>query len=211
MLWMKYAHILEKSSNATLQFIWTVINTGLTKDIYLKKAMLLKDLKYPCITKIHTTNRILSYSMDALDSIVNVVKKTLDSYPSVYVTENCSECSDRFYSIPCLDPNHKKIIMKGFGALEALDFRPCIYNVKCERCNGKLLLKKKLNFHIFIDLDIRPCTPLGIAKNGLQCKLTQLPVTIKLQIEEESWVTYRLVRFLFLLDCIGTMDLRRHG
>lgn len=188
----KYARILENSSNATLQFTWTLINTGLTKEIYLKRAMLLKHLKYPCIPEIHTTNRILSYSMDALDSIVNVVKRTLDSYPSVYVTENCSECSDRSYSIPCLDPNHKKILMKGFGALEeALDFRPCIYNVKCQECNGKLLLQKKLNFHIFIDLDIRSCTPLGIAKNGLQCKLTQLPATIRLQIEEESWVTYR--------------------
>lgn len=161
---LKYAHILEKSSNATLQFTSTMINTGLTKDIYQKRVMLLKNLKYPCIPEIHMTNRILSYSMDALDSIVNVVKKTLNSYPSVYVTENCSECSERSYSIPCLDPNHKKIVKKGFEALEeALDFRPCIYNVKCQQCNGKLLLKEKLNFHIFIDLDIRPCTPLGIA------------------------------------------------
>lgn len=131
--------------------------------------------------------------MDALDSIVNVVKKILDSSPSVYVTEKCFGCSGRSFSIPCLNPNHKKIRMKGFGALkEALEFRPCIYNVKCQQCNGKLLLQKKLNFHIFIDLDIHTCTPLGITKNRLQCKLTQLPATIRLEIEEKSWVTYRL-------------------
>ncbi|KAM0736948.1 hypothetical protein ACS0PU_000041 [Formica fusca] len=81
----RYAQILEKSSNATLQFTWTLINTGLTKEIYLKRAMLLKHLRYPCIPEVHTTNRILSYSMNALDSIANVVKRTLDSYPSVYI------------------------------------------------------------------------------------------------------------------------------
>jgi len=190
----KYTHILEKSSNATLQFTWNLINTGLTKEIYQKRAMLLKHLKYSCIPEIHTTNRILSYSINALDSITNVVKRTLDSYPSVYVTENCSGCSGRSYTMSYLDPNHKKIEMKSFEALEeALGFRPYIYNVKCQKCKEKLLLQKKLNFHIFIDLDIRASTCLGVAKNELECKLTQLPTSIRFQVEESSWDTYRFV------------------
>lgn len=56
----------------------------------------------------------------------------------MYVTENCSGCSGRSYSIPYRDPNHKNIKMKGFGALEeALDFRPIstMCNVKSAKGN----------------------------------------------------------------------------
>lgn len=174
---IEYSNFLKTSTNETMQFVCKLINTGVTKEILQNRGVLLKKLGYPLIAEISTERRVLSCSLNATNSIVNIVKKTLDTSTLSY-----------------LPLNHWKI-RSNIGNLEtALDFRPEIYEVHCKRCKGTLKLHQRLNHHITIDMDIRETTASGVAKKGLRCKLKEIPTTISLPIETDVRVTYKYVR-----------------
>lgn len=188
----QYASILQQSSNETLQFVWSLINGGVTKEVLQQRAILLKHLGYPCLPGPSTENRIFSYSLNAWDSIANVAVKALNSSPSVWVTEKYTRCDGSSYPQPYLSPNHKKIEVDGFHFLEeALNFQPVLHEIRCRRCGAPSTAQKRLNIHIFIDLDIRACTERGVAKAGLRCKLEHLPSSITFKVNEDLRLSYR--------------------
>ncbi|XP_015123412.1 uncharacterized protein LOC107045603 isoform X2 [Diachasma alloeum] len=76
--------------------------------------------------------------------------------------------------------NHKTIGRLKFGALqEALEHHSRLWKVKCseKKCPGSCTVDIILNFHIYIELDIRPNVR---AEVSLRCKLRDFPIHLNL-------------------------------
>ncbi|XP_077264226.1 uncharacterized protein LOC143898533 isoform X2 [Temnothorax americanus] len=186
---VNYFNFLKSSKNSTLELVCNLIEKGATPAVLRKRILILKNL-YSCKPHIQTEVRVVSYVIDATDSIANVANKTLASEPSVENTEICSHCKGRTYGTIILAPNHRNIANKGFGYLEtALHFRSPIFKIKCrDPCLGQYTWLREPGNHIMIELDIRSnikCT------TGKTCALKQMPATLILQHEDISF-EYRL-------------------
>lgn len=186
-----YFNFLKSSKNCTLELVCNLIEKGATPAVFQKRVLILKNL-YSCKPHIQTEERVVSYVINATDSIANVANKTLASEPSVENTEICSHCKGRTYGTICLAPNHRIIANKGFGYLEtALHFRSPIFKIKCrDPCLGQYTWLRKPGNHIMIELDIRStlkCT------TGKTCALKQMPATLTLQHDEDISSEYRFV------------------
>jgi len=123
-------------------------------DVLRERVLILKSY-YVCKPEIQTHLRVLSYTIDALDNIANVVKKILQTEPSIKNTTKCTDCKDNKFSIVVLEPNHKIIGKKGFGSLEkSLGFLSSIHNIRCnDPCLGQYTWFREKSIHIFIELD----------------------------------------------------------
>jgi hypothetical protein len=157
--------------------------------VFRERVLILKNL-YSCKPHIQTKVRVVSYVIDATDSIANIINKTLVSEPSVRNTEICSHCEGRTYETITLAPNHKNITNKGFGYLEtALHFRSPIFNIKCrDPCVGKYTWLREPRNHIMIELDIRSDITYTTGKT---CSLKQMPATLTLKHGEDISSKYR--------------------
>ena len=155
-----YASFLERLENRTLQFVSSLLNKGVTSALLLERTTILKAFS-PVIPTNSTENRVVSYTIDRWNSIVNIVNNTLDSEPSVIETRICSHCPRRQLSMPSITVNQDIIAEQGFGQLQkALSFRPCISDVRCfDPCSGYYTSTKNPNTHIIIELDIRSSDP----------------------------------------------------
>lgn len=126
-------------------------------------------------TKIQRViNKVISYKIDAENSIVNMIKNMLSSNPSRYDIEDCSVCGKKIIFHPTIAPNHNIIWRKSFTALkETLEFWFPVYNIHCRHsCPGKFTRTSNLNEHIIIELDIRHQKNL---KKSLKCSLGEFP------------------------------------
>lgn len=179
-----YASYIEKSKNKTLRYVSAFMKSGPNADILRQRVKILQCIYDKKIT-LETEKRVLSYTVDAWDSIENIVKHTMSSEPSVSKTEKCSRCSTgRTYSLTTISPNHNVISKKGFGALgSALAFKAIVNGLSCNNCPGKCTSISEPLVHLFIDLDIReidddsPDRP----QTGLQCRLKDVPRIIDLE------------------------------
>ncbi|EZA47774.1 hypothetical protein X777_15192 [Ooceraea biroi] len=143
-----------------------------------------------CEPQVQTDLTVVSYRIDALDNIANVVRKTLATEPSIKNTTKCTSCKGRTYPTVVLEPNHKIIGKEGFRSLEkSLFFRSPSYHIRCkDPCLGKYTLFKEPGIYIFIELDIRP----NLQSNSLSCMLDRMPTTLGLQCDENT-IEYRLI------------------
>lgn len=124
---VNYCTYLEASGNSTLRLVYDLIHKELTQNVLRQRISILKTY-YACKPQVQTHLRVVSYNIDALDNIANVVKKILAIEPSVINTIKCNGCNGRSYSTVVLEPNHAIIGKEGFGSLEkALGFRSPIY------------------------------------------------------------------------------------
>lgn len=119
-----------------------------------------------------------------------------DSEPSLFKTYDCNNptCNFEPKNIPFLSVNHKTIGRNGFGALEkAIQFHSRIYKIRCPKkeCNGIATEINLTNFHIFIELDIRPQIQMTA---GMKCTLGDFPIILNLEKK------YRYVQSLTLIN-----------
>lgn len=186
---VNYCIYLKASSNPILRLVYDLIHKGLTQNVLRQRVSILKTY-YACKPQVQTHLRVVSYNIDALDNIANVVKKVLATESSVINIIKCNSCNDRTYPTIVLEPNHAIIGKEGFGSLEkSLGFRSLIYQVHCgDPCLGKYTWFKELRKHIFIELDIRPDIRY---LTGLTCRIEQMPTTLHLQYNEETNFEYR--------------------
>lgn len=184
-----YASVIEQLENSTLKLVFKLINEEVSMELLRNRAEILKDW-FPTKFQSETERRVLSYTIDAWSSIHNVVNNAMASVPSIHKTEQCTHCDGRSYSHSCLSPNHNRILKQGFGVLQqALDIRPIIYKINCTCC-GLFTLYNELNFHFFIELNIRDTSSIGIERTGQKCQLRELPETLKFNQKDESIAEY---------------------
>ncbi|CAL1672428.1 unnamed protein product [Lasius platythorax] len=173
---INYQAFLKASSNPTLQLVYNLVQKGVTQYVLRQRILILKNY-YNCTPQVQTDLRIVSYMIDAFDNIANVTKISW-TQSLVYRTRKNA-------------PNHKIIAKEGFSSLEkALSFRSPIYKIRCcDPCLGKYTLFREPRIHIFIELDIRPNIQCKI---GLNCRVEQLPTTLKFQYNDDESFEYRL-------------------
>lgn len=114
---INYCAFLKASSNSTLHLVYNLIQKGLTQDVLRKRVLILKSY-YVSKPQIQTNLRVVSYTIDALDNIANIVRETLTTEPSIKNTTKCTGCKGKTYPTVVLEPNHKIIGKEGFGSLE---------------------------------------------------------------------------------------------
>ena len=181
-----YASIIEKSENTVLQLIFSLITHGCTPEVLRNRATIIKSYKV-MKHEIKTINRVISYSIDAEESLA-ITWKNLFSYsePSAYRIMDCKLCGNNYNvsNIPTLGVNHKIIASKGFGALQkALDFHVRIVNVRClyKGCpENKATITIMSNHCIFVELDIRTSSS---SQCGLECSLDDFATTLQLNVK----------------------------
>lgn len=118
---------LKASNNSALRLVYDLIHKGLTQNMLRQRVSILKTY-YSCKSQVQTHLRVISYNIDALDNIANVVNKVSATKPNVINTIKCNNC--RTYSTIILEPNHEIIGKESFGSLEKfLGFRSPIYQV----------------------------------------------------------------------------------
>ena len=188
----QYASILRESENRTLKLALMILKNGANSKAFYERAAILKNW---CLVEanVEANDRVLSYNINAWNSIRNTVENLFESAPSVRKRETCSHCTGKEYSCTLIAPNHQIIGREGFGSLEkALDFRECIRKIKCQKknCVGLYTLYSTPSFHLFIELDIRPTTKFGIASQRLKCRLRQIPVKVRLRQQDETYIEY---------------------
>lgn len=156
----------------------------------LRQRVLILKNYYNCTPQVQTDLKIVSYMIDSFDNIANVAKNILTTEPSMQNTKKCTGCNVTTFPTVILAPNHKIIAKEGFSSLEkALGFRSPIYKIRCcDPCLGKYTWFREPRIHIFIELDIRPNNQYKI---GLNCRVEQLPTTLKFQCDEDENFEYR--------------------
>lgn len=174
-----YASFVNRSDNRTLQLVSKLVTSGsVTKEALENRGEILKNF-YPKTPGVQTADRILTYTLDAEDSMLNIVHYVFQSEPSVRRRTECIRCGVTAQSVLCVSPNFNVIIDKGFCAMEeALVFR-ATYKARCTsgNCGGQSTIYNEANRHLFIELDVRGNTSW---KSGYPGKLRQLPMTMKL-------------------------------
>jgi len=171
-----YFAIAETSDNSFLKFIFKFVNNGPSHEVYKERIMLLKPLYEGTKIIIKTGHYKIIYSYNAEDNPVEVWMKLLKSIPSSRQIEKCDICGEHETVQLTLMLNHKIIIKKGFHALQkALKFREIIYK-RCQ-CGGHSVLTTEINYHIFIELDIRT----NLQSTSKSCKLENLPIILTLK------------------------------
>ncbi|XP_077270779.1 uncharacterized protein LOC143901979 [Temnothorax americanus] len=161
----------------------------------LRQRVLILKNYYDCTPQVQTDRRIVSYTIDCDDNIASMTKNILTTEPSIQNTKKCTGCNVTTFPTVILQPNHKIIAKEGFSSLEkALDFRSPIYKIRCcDPCLGKYTWFREPRIHIFIEFDIRPNIQ---CKTGLNCRLEQLPTTLKFESDEDKSFEYRLVEVI---------------
>ena len=127
---------------------------------------------------LQTSRRVISYSINMDNNIAVVWTKCLRTEPSGFYEYTCTHCGTTIVAVPQLCVNHQIIGYKGFGALEeAIQLN--LHKIQCrnDNCYERCTTSFMPNFHVFIELDIRP----GITyKSGLNCQLKDIPPLINL-------------------------------
>lgn len=187
-----YFSFVEHSTNSTLKLVHSVIKNGVTQQVLLDRALILKSF-LPTTCQVQTNKRVLSILIDAHCCVQTMATNTLDSEPSVHHKKECSDCGRTTSSEVVMEVNFKTIRQHGFSALEKaliIDRSPT-YNVCClPPCTGRLTWFREPNIHLLVMLDIRENISY---KTGMMCALKQIPVTLKLPRNGETTFEYRCV------------------
>ncbi|XP_048514041.1 uncharacterized protein LOC125501690 [Athalia rosae] len=150
---------IQKSPNATLQFVWNFVKNGPKASVYKDRIVLLKNHFPSNITPHYDRHsKLTSYSIDLFDNLNMIWERCFNPEPSAFYTCRCSDCNIHTSVIPTLIINHKIIGESGFtGLWEALGFY-CKLQTSCNNKNCDQLCQVDITYNtqIFIELDVRP-------------------------------------------------------
>lgn len=190
-----YHSFIKSSNNKALKFLSKFIEMGPSVAVLKERVILLNEF-YPLLENPDAPS-IKVFKLNVHDSITTLWKHLFCSEPAEPSATKSRVCSNPHCiqslstDIPYFGVNIKKINSKGIQALqEAVIFHETLWNVKCRQkgCRESVTETIRPNVQIFIDLDSRTLTN---PNKMVECKLTDIPVSLKFTKEYRYVYMYR--------------------